>query len=277
MSQPALFRYCMKEITSRENRIYKLCVRLGTRKYREREGLYIAEGPNVVREAIEFGAGIEQIIISSDAAGNGEIGELAGMTDAPAALMAAELFAKISDTENSQGIIALIRVRETDGKAFFNVIGPDGSAVILDRLQDPGNIGTILRTARAAGYGGAIVVKGTGDVYAPKTARAAAGALFVLPVLRVESGRAAAEAARSAGMRVAVTDAADAPGCLDYRDAELAGHIALVIGNEGNGVSEELSEAADIKVHIPMAAGTESLNAAVAAGILMYERVRAGR
>ena len=147
-------------------------------------------------------------------------------------------------------------------------------AVILDRLQDPGNIGSIVRTAEAAGFGTLIAIKGTGDVYSPKTVRAAAGSLLRVDVFEGMDSGEAVRLCREQGMRII---ASDLEGAAEYTDADLTGDIAIVIGNEGNGISDEFREAADTLVRIPMEGDIESLNAAAAAGVLMYESMRQRR
>ena len=146
--------------------------------------------------------------------------------------------------------------------------------VVLDRLQDPGNIGTIVRTAEAAGYRGIIVTAGSGDIYSPKVVRAAAGSLFRMPVLQVDDSMEAVNMLRKMNKRI-VTAALDTD--IYYYQTDLTENIALVIGNEGQGVSEVFMESSDIKVRIPMEGSIESLNAAVAAGILMYQSQKINR
>ena len=143
--------------------------------------------------------------------------------------------------------------------------------MVLDRLQDPGNIGTILRTADAAGYRLAVVMKGTADIFSPKVVRAATGSLFRMPVVFMDSNSELVEFTRAAGKKL-VAACFDTERC--YFDEDLTDNIALVIGNEGNGICKEIIESSDVKIKIPMHGNIESLNASVAAGILMYEAVR---
>ena len=145
------------------------------------------------------------------------------------------------------------------------------NVVVMDRLQDPGNIGTIIRTAEGAGYKAVITVKGTGDVFSPKTIRAAAGSVFRMPILQVEDNKALRALTDNMRKKLVVTGFHTDKY---YFDEDLSKGVALVIGNEGNGVSEELMEMADVIVKIPMDGHLESLNASVAAGILMYETKR---
>lgn len=143
--------------------------------------------------------------------------------------------------------------------------------IVLDRLQDPGNIGTILRTADAAGFCGAILIKGTADIFSPKIVRATAGSLFRLPVFMAESPEQAINMLRKYGKKIICT----APDCCNnYYDVDMQNDAAVIIGNEGNGVSDEFLIKSDYLVKIPMQGTIESLNAAVSAGILMYESVR---
>lgn len=143
--------------------------------------------------------------------------------------------------------------------------------LVLDRVGEPGNIGTMLRTADAAGIGGLVLLKGCADIYAPKTVRSSMGSLFHIPVLSGVSEQEFISTGKRAGYDILVT-------CLDGADnlykADLSGRIAFVMGNEAGGVSETLLAQADKKVYIPMAGRAESLNVAMAAGIVMFEALR---
>ena len=253
----------MRETTSKDNRIFKLCEQLALRKYRDRFSEYIIEGENLVAEALKTGAEVEALICRR------------GYTKIPRELLSKtfvleeKLFDRLAQTETSQGILAIVKKTEISKDMFAGERG--SNFVVLDRLQDPGNIGTILRTADAAGYRLAIVMKGTADVFSPKTVRAAAGSLFRMPVVFMDSNSELVEFSGAAGKKLVAT-------CFDteryYFDEDLTKDIALIIGNEGNGISQELMESSDLKIKIPMQGNIESLNASVAAGILMYEAVR---
>jgi TrmH family RNA methyltransferase len=187
------------------------------------------------------------------------------------------LFSKLSDTETPQGVMAVVKKRIYTEEEFFTPFasgsgrGEASNTIVLDRLQDPGNIGTILRTADAAGYMGIILLKGTADVYSPKIVRAAAGSLFRLPILTADTPGQVVGILKRCGKKIICT----APvGDRFYYDIDLAENTAIVIGNEGNGVCEEFMKHSDLLVKIPMEGTVESLNAAVAAGVLMYESVR---
>lgn len=243
------------------------------------------EGPNLIREALQNGGAVEWIIRSEDFYNVDCPGEDlysdSGKTEqtlsgVPMAVMPPGLFRKLSDTESPQGILAVVKKRIYPAEEFF--FGNQTSnrftasnVIVLDRLQDPGNIGTILRTADAAGYLGAILLKGTADIYSPKIVRAAAGSLFRLPVLMAGGPDEVIQLLRRYQKNIICTT----PDCSRYYyDADLKENAAVIIGNEGSGVCSEFLAQSDISVKIPMEGSIESLNAAVAAGILMYESVR---
>lgn len=186
--------------------------------------------------------------------------------------MEEKLFEKLSQTQASQGILAIVEKKVMEEGDFLKQIQTkSGNVVLLDRLQDPGNIGTILRTADAAGYSGLMTIKGTADLYAPKIVRAAAGSLFRMPVFAAGSAEQAVSILKAAGKTILATGF-DTKFC--YYDVNMEKNIGLIIGNEGNGISAELMDMAHQVIRIPMDGNIDSLNAAVAAGILMYESVR---
>lgn len=247
----------MKRISSKNNPIYKDAVKLLRKKYRDAEGKYLLEGIKPVRDALETGIVIETIFIK-------ESEEEQRVFDADNVIVLSDdLFDGLSDTETTQGVIAVASKKES-------VFPEEGNVVILDRLQDPGNIGTIIRTAEAAGFAAVATLKGTGDVYSPKVVRAASGSLFRMQVIQGLDENEVKCLCTRTGRKLAVTAL---EGAQDFHETDLK-DAAMVIGNEGSGVSESLMEAADIKVRIPMEGEIESLNAAVAAGILMYECMR---
>lgn len=254
----------VKEIKSKDNRIYKECQKLGQKKYRDQEGKYLIEGPNLIEEAVTNHVEIQCVIFD----GKKEWETVPGTDNYT---MDHKLFEKISQTETSQGVLAIVKKNIYNEKRLMEEIQEGGNLLVLDRLQDPGNIGTIIRTAEGAGYSAIVSVKGTADIYSPKTVRAAAGSVFRIPIIHVEDNRELRRFADRFGKKLVVTS-------LDtdnyYYDVDLRTDTALVIGNEGNGVSPELIDMADVKIKIPMSGRLESLNASVAAGILMYEAAR---
>ncbi|MBK5253456.1 MAG: RNA methyltransferase [Peptostreptococcaceae bacterium] len=248
-------------IESADNKKYKFAKKLKLRKYRERLNAYLIEGVNLLEEAIKVDAHIEVIFVCE--------GTNIADYDKEIFILPKQLFSELSDTETSQGIIAVVE------KPKFNLkdinISSSDNVIVLDRLQDPGNIGTIIRTAVAAGYKAIFTLKGTGDVYSPKTVRATAGVINRIPIIDVDSEEELIGLLRNLNIQLVTTSpSADKY----YYEYDLTEGIALVIGNEGNGINDSLIEKSDINVLLPMCNNVESLNAAVAAGIIMYEAVR---
>lgn len=263
----------MTEIISKNNQTYKLFQKLETKKYREKTGLYLIEGENLMEEALNNKAVIETVIIRK-----GEEHRFQPMIDtltkdSDAQILTAEsaLFENMVQTETSQGIIAAVR-KPVCSPEHFIANKVSGNFVVLDRLQDPGNIGTIIRTADAAGYKAVVVIKGTADVFSPKVVRSATGSLFRIPVIFFETEEETVRFIKAAGKRLVATTLT---GSRNYYEEDLRDDIALIIGNEGNGISDTLIEKSDLKIKIPMEGTIESLNASVAAAIIMYEAVRA--
>jgi TrmH family RNA methyltransferase len=258
-------QYFMREITSKDNKIVKLCEQLAARKYRDRLGLYLIEGENLLEEAVREGAAVDTVLMRKGYSGRMQ----PGLED-KTFVLDEKLFDRLAQTDTSQGILAIVK-KPGVSQADFIEKGAVGNFVVLDRLQDPGNIGTIIRTADAAGYSLIVAMKGTADVFSPKVVRAAAGSLFRVPVVFIDDYDELVAFVKAAGGKLVAT-------CFDtdryYYDVDLTKNTALIIGNEGNGIAPELIERADVKIKIPMAGSIESLNAAVAAAILMYEGVR---
>lgn len=255
----------MKLITSSDNQTYKKAARLKQKKYRDEQNQYLIEGPNLVHEAYKCNIKIEMVLISEDYRDSGIFPNVQTVK------VTSGLFRKLSDTESPQGILAIVNKRAYTEAEFFAQKTASSNLIVLDRLQDPGNIGTILRTADAAGFNGAILIKGTADIFSPKIVRATAGSLFRLPVFMVESPKQAIILLKKYGKKIICT----APNCCNnYNDVDMQNDVAVIIGNEGNGVSDEFLIKSDYLVKIPMQGTIESLNAAVSAGILMYESVR---
>jgi TrmH family RNA methyltransferase len=260
----------IRKIESEDNARIKYVRKLHRKKYRNSEKRFIIEGINLFREAVERGAGVETVFVSDDFL-DGDIRTMIAESGADAFEVSRNLYEKISDAENGSGILAVVRRRDLTGNDLISIVAPGDNVLVLDRLQDPGNIGTMIRTAAAAGYRAVIALKGTADVYSSKVLRSTAGMIFDMPVMYVEDAAELQLMLRRLGKKTAVTD----PACgRPYYECDLGSDVALVIGNEGRGVSDELMEMADERVNIPMRGGIESLNAAVSAAILMYEAVR---
>ncbi|MBQ6314018.1 MAG: RNA methyltransferase [Mogibacterium sp.] len=256
-------------IASQDNSRIRLIRKLQTRKGRTAEGRFACEGINMVSEAIRRDLDIDFIMVPEGAC-FGLIDECIAADDITVCEVPEGIFNKLTDAENGVGILAVVRMPHTDIQAIDSL--PGGSNVlVLDRIQDPGNMGTMIRTAVAAGYSMIIAVKGTADVWSPKVLRSTAGMVFDIPIAYVSGPEELSTVLRRAGKRIVVTDPA---GGRPYYEEDLRSNVALVIGNEGNGISDEVMDLADVRVTLPMKGETESLNAAVSAAILMYEAVR---
>lgn len=259
------------KITSGDNSRIRLVRKLRTRKGRSTEGRFAVEGRNLVGEVLERGLDVDFIMIPSG------MDDMPGMIkdcmESPGATVCEipkREFESLTDAGCGIGMLAVVRQLQWDAD-MFDHLGPDDNLLVLDRIQDPGNMGTLIRTAVAAGYKAIVAMSGTVDIYSPKVLRATAGMIFEIPVVYVPDEESLMALLRRSGRRIAVTSV---DGGIPYYEEDLSKGIALIIGNEGGGVSESLIKEADVRVTLPMKGRTESLNAAVAAAILMYEAVR---
>lgn len=252
----------MKEIVSQNNRWVKLIRKLKEKKYRDAEGLYVIEGPNLLEDAVRNNEEIVMIGVGSQSAKNGI--QSIELPNNRIFLFPAEIFMGLTDTVTSQNVLAVIK--KNDRK-------PEGGGnrfIVLDGLQDPGNVGTVIRTAEAAGFTGVIAVRCTADIYSPKVVRAAAGSLFRIAIIEDISREESLDYLNNKGIRLFACDS----GAEDsYTKVDIRENIGIIVGNEGNGVSKFFLENSHA-ISIPMNSETESLNAAVAAGIVIYESVR---
>lgn len=263
----------MQVISSKENRIIKEAASLATKKYRDELNSYLVEGPNIVKEAMEEGGRV-RFIFTLAGTKSAEIDKMLNEAEKESLAvyeLTSDVFAKVTQTDNPQAIAAVIQKRQITEREFFSNV--NGNFIVLDRLQDPGNVGTVLRTAEAMGFSGVIVLKGTADVYQPKVVRSAAGSLFRLPILFLDDAATCKEVLKRNGKTIYTTQMnAD----MSVYDADLRTNVAVVIGNEGNGICEELLMNSK-SLSIPMQGKTESINAAISAAIVMYESLRQRR
>lgn len=187
-------------------------------------------------------------------------------------LVTPTVFSYMSDTKTPQGVLAVVRQGGFAKEALMD--GRDAHLLVLDNVQDPGNLGTIFRTAEAAGVTGVILSRDCADIYNPKTVRSTMGAVFRQPFVYVDNLPATISQMKERGIRVY---AAHLQGERPYDREDYRKKTAFLIGNEGNGLRREVEEMADVRVCIPMAGRAESLNAGIAAGILMFEAARQRR
>ncbi len=243
---------------------------LHRRKARERRGLALAEGVRLVEEMLAAGADCKGVMVSPGLSSTPRGAALRAALDArgvPCEETSDEELAALAATEHPQGVVAVVVPRPWTLDQMIPM--PRRPVVVLDALQDPGNVGTIARTARAFGVTGLIALPGTADLSAPKTWRAAMGALFRLPHALVDRETLAAWRVRH-GITLWAASAAGAP----FDPAAAPSRLGLVFGNEGAGVTDMVRDLIDREVGIPMDPEAESLNVAVAAGILLYQGTR---
>lgn len=236
-------------ITSADNSKIVQTTKLLDKKYRKAMGLYIVEGERLLLDAVKYGAKIRDVFVAESCAEkynfDGQI------------VVADKIFAKMCDTVNTQGVLAVVEKPNTTCKA------PTGNCLILDGLQDPGNVGTLIRTAAACGFTDVFAVNCV-DVYSPKVLRAAMSAHFCVNIATFDSLQQAFELCNCQII------AADMRG-ENVFSAHFENNVALVLGNEGNGLSDMSRQRADLTVALPMRNGFESLNVAVAGSVIMYQ------
>lgn len=253
----------MKTITSRENSLLKSIRKLAaSSKERKKAGKTLLDGIHLVAAYYQAGGLPEAVMVSVSAQDYPEINDfLHTVPPENLIVLSDELFRDISTVDTPTGIVALIRIPPP-------AEGETDCCVLLEDVQDPGNLGSILRSAAAAGIGQIYLSPGCSDAWSPKVLRAGMGAHFHLSIH--ENSDLVTAARNFSGQVVATTLGAEKT----LFNLDLSGPTAFVIGNEGAGVSEDLLEAADSRVKIPMPGTAESLNAAAAAAICFFERVR---
>jgi TrmH family RNA methyltransferase len=245
-------------IRSRQNPIYKQIRSLLRRDRRHQERAFLVEGPRFVADAQRFGATPQMLVLSESYADtfdwNADNADVARIFDD-------ELFASISDTVTAQGVIGVFPFPDLTPRCDMVPF-----LLIVDAVQDPGNLGTLIRSAAASGVTRFVALPGTADPWAPKTVRAAAAAHFVVPVESLTVGD--LEAALPSGTLVL---GADAAGNAQYDELDLSGPVALIVGAEVRGLSEASMALTNQLISIPLENHIESLNAGVAGSVLMFE------
>ena len=257
------------EIKSKDNEKFKYLKSLLKKKNRMREKKYMVEGYRIIKQAMETGEKLHMAVFCESFEKNEFCEAVLNELESQGTRLyklSQKLFDEISDTQNSQGIIAVAHMKSIGMKE--QIEKGTRFILILDRIQDPGNMGTIIRTADAAGVEAIVLLKGCVDIYNPKVLRSTMGSVFTMPILSVEDPDSAIGILKAEGFAVASsileTDSY-------YDEISYPQKIALVIGNEANGIDQSIIERSDIKVKIPIYGKVESLNAAIAAGILMYK------
>jgi RNA methyltransferase, TrmH family len=250
--------------------------RLATRAFRAKQGLFLAEGPQAVREAVSHGGVVELYYTDAAAERHPRIIEAAHAGGAALLSTTDEIVASLSDTVHPQGMVAVCRFLDEPADAVL--ARSPRLVVLLAHVRDPGNVGSVIRAADAAGADAVLVSDESVDVYNPKAVRATVGSLFHLPVAVGVPVDAAVAGCRAAGLRVL---AADGSGALDLDDEADSGALRAptcwLFGNEAWGLPQELRSLADAAVRVPIHGRAESLNLSTAAAVCLYASARAQR
>ena len=258
----------MDIISSKDNEIVKNVRKLKEKKYRDLENAYIVEGIKMVKEAILEKASIKQIIICDDCEKTDSIPKelMYEIAKYDCLYVTSKIFKYISEVQTPQGVLAVVEKNNRDEDINYN----EDIIVALDDIQDPGNLGTILRTVDSVGLTQILVSKGTADPYNPKVVRSSMGAIYRVKVIECEDLLETLKEVKRNKFKILVSSLKESNSIYNVKYNKKV----LVIGNEANGVEERIMNIADEKIKIPMLGKTESLNAAVATGIILYEYVR---
>lgn len=260
----------IRNISSGKNKVIRKIRLLSEKRGRDKKALFFIEGCKFIIEGLTSKWDVELIIVSESfmlSADFNRITELC-IGDIPIYSVPDKLFSSISDTSTPQGVLAVFK-QKCYGKD--DILKGDRLIVILDSIQDPGNMGTIIRTADAASFTGVICLKGCVDVYNPKVIRSTAGSIFHIPVVRNAEAEEVLTYLKDCGIRIYATGT-DYP--LSPYDIDLRHDVAFIIGNEASGVTGKVRSLSEGGLSLPISGKAESLNASIAAGIIMYESVR---
>ena len=254
-------------ITSTSNvQIKEITALLKKSKERKEKKAFVIEGRKMFEEICQDKSRVVKAYFSESYVKEQYAGK--ELPDIPYEVVADSVFDAMAETVTPQGVLAIVKMPEYSLK---EMIENAGTLILLENLRDPGNLGTIIRTAEAAGVSGVILSKESVDIYNPKVIRSTMGAVYRVPFLYVDDFMALLQDLRQQDVRLL---AAHLKGQKTFDKADYSGKVGILIGNEANGLSEEASELANEKVLIPMAGSVESLNAAIAAALLMYEAFR---
>ena len=259
-------------ITSSSNTIIKEIKSLHRKKDRWAKNSFFVEGIRGVEDCIKSGIRVEYLVYSDmllSTNGGQQLLEEISYKDYKIYYISDKLFKEVSDTEKPQGILAVVKLHLKNIKEAL--LEKNNFLVLLDRIQDPGNLGTIIRTADAFGANGVIVTEGCVDVFNPKTIRSTMGSIFHVPIIYYGCIKEAIRDLKAYNIKIITTSLAAKKYSyeIDFNTS-----FSLVIGNEASGVSEEVIEASDSLIKIPMTGQAESLNAAIASSVIMYEALR---
>ncbi len=241
-------------ITSVKNQQIKNWAKLKQKKYRKEQGCFIVEGEHLVEEALKSEWEVEMIVVEST------FEPSIDLTNYQVETVSDHVFAHLAQTKSPQGILAIVKIKSTHDYEKNRLL-------LLDAVQDPGNLGTMIRTADAAGFDAIILGDGTVDLYNDKVIRASQGSIFHIPIIE-SSLEAAIFNLQADGVTVFASTLERA---VPVQTIEWPKQAGLIVGNEGSGVNQTFIEKADQLVHIPIYGKAESLNVSIAAAIMMYQ------
>ena len=258
----------MNIISSKDNELVKNIKKLKDKKYRDLENVYIVEGIKMLKEAIVENASIKQIIICDDCEKSDLISKemMYEIAKYDCVYVTSKVFKYITEVQTPQGVMAIIEKNNRDKEINYD----EDIIMALDDIQDPGNLGTILRTSDSIGLSQVLISKGTADPYNPKVVRSTMGAIYRVKVIECDDLKETLKEIKKNKFKILATSLDDSKSIYDIKYNKKV----IVIGNEANGVEEEIVKLSDEKIKIPMLGKTESLNASVATGIVLYEYVR---
>ncbi len=256
-------------ITSTSNPQIKRLLQLQKKsKARNEEGVFLAEGLRMFSEVPK--ESVEKVYISESLYNRKKLEQ--NLADFDVEILSDHVFEHASDTKTPQGILCVVRQKKYDAEKLLEIKNPH--FIVLDNLQDPGNLGTIVRTAEGAGVDAVFLSRESVDIYNPKTIRSTMGSIYRMPIIYIEDILDLLEKFREKSIK---SYAAHLEGRNFYDEEDYRSGTAILIGNEGNGLREEVAKAADVWVQIPMKGQVESLNAAIAASVFMFEVARQRR
>jgi TrmH family RNA methyltransferase len=258
-------------ITSASNTIIKKAKRLQMKKYRELDNQYLMEGIRAIEAIILKKCLPSKVFYTEKSCDDSRCSELMAILQrekVPCIRVTDQIINLLSETENTQGFIAVMDIMKHEMK---DIVNQKGLILILDRIQDPGNLGTIIRTADAVGASGAILPKGGADPYNSKAIRASVGSIVSFPLVTKVDVIDSIAYMKKIGYSIVT---AEMCGSVPFYTACLKYPIALIVGNEAYGIAKEIIKISDSSIHIPMVNQVESLNVAIASGVLLYEIYR---
>ena len=261
----------MQKITSKDHEFIKHIKKLKDKKYRDLSNEYVIEGIKLVEEAIQEKATIKQIVLCDDCEKNAAIPKdlMYEIAKQECIYVTEKLFNYLTEVQTPQGILAIVEKNGQDIQIDYT----KDIIVALDDVQDPGNLGTILRTVDSIGLTQILVSKATADAYNPKVVRSTMGAIFRVKIIECEDLKQTLKEIKKHKFKVVVSSLQTDNTIYDIHYHKKV----IIIGNEANGIKQEIQDFADEKIKIPMLGKTESLNASVATGIILYEYVRQKR